>query len=102
MQNIENNALIAEFMGWKEMTHTKSKNWMLSETIDGIEYAKKESSLANMRFNYSWDWLMPVVQKIKACGAMHSGFLYNCLINATLEKTYNDVVGFIKWYNLNK
>lgn len=58
------NEVIASFMGWKEMSHTKNKDWMLSEVIDGDMCAKMQRSISRMEFHTSWDWLMPVVQKI--------------------------------------
>jgi hypothetical protein len=63
MELNESKKMIATFMGWQEMP-TNRKDWMLSETIDGIKYAKKQKSVAHMEFNTSWDWLMPVIEKI--------------------------------------
>ena len=61
----EMNKTIALYMGWKEMSHTKSKNWMLSKVVNGVEYAVNEKSLDAMRFDTSWDWLMPVIDKLR-------------------------------------
>ena len=53
----EGNRLIAEFMGGREYIHkTHFKDWMREEAeLIGIE---------DLRFNTSWDWLMPVIEKI--------------------------------------
>ena len=64
---IENNKLIAEFMGCKEKKHWRDNNetigygfddthitnyWLVSEFIDVVPY------------HFSWYWLMPVLEKI--------------------------------------
>ena len=50
---MENNKLIAEFMGY-EVKHNKC-------------YSPKhnDGTIAPMQFHKSWDWLMPVVEKIR-------------------------------------
>lgn len=105
--------LLAEFMGWKEMSHTKSKNWMLSEIIDGISYAKKECSLSQMQFHKSWDWLMPVCYKIKthqipeiddtdeinhAIMALWKD-ISNAVACINIEMVFNACVNYISWCN---
>lgn len=121
MDTLENNKLIATFMGWKEMSHTKSKNWMLSHVVDGKEYAIREKSLSAMRFVESWDWLMPVVEKIESLN--ENGFdvtIYSDPqvkiddwrnrkeivriskdhgIGSKIEAIYMAVIEFITWYN---
>ena len=55
---MESNLLIAEFMGWrKDSTH----GWLAKNEIDAWQYRD------NYYFKYyvSWDWLMPVVEKIE-------------------------------------
>lgn len=95
------NELIAEFMGGQFLD---SKNWH--------ELHHKE-----MPFEKSWDWLMPVIQKIEQ---IHSStFKYDieeikqnrwpkdkeytdviCLpICTPMVESYQEVVKFIKWYN---
>lgn len=51
-------------------------------------------TLENMKFQTSWDWLMPVVEKIYLLDA-HIDFFR--VIN--FEATYKRVVEFIKEYN---
>jgi hypothetical protein len=80
------------------------------------------------RYRKSWDWLMPVVEKIqsiKDSPGLHSGSTYLVTIkgggcgivadgitdvvkyswkrgNTTIENVYSTVVVFIKWYNQSK
>jgi hypothetical protein len=61
---IEGNKLIALFMGWKEMAHTKLKDWIITEIIESQECTKKQCALHQLKFHSSWDWLMPVGKKI--------------------------------------
>ena len=53
---MKNNKLIAEFMGY-EVKHGKC-------------YSPKynDGTIAPMQFDRSWDWLMPVVEKIESLG----------------------------------
>lgn len=104
------NKLIAEFMG-AEVTELE---------IGDIYYPINGCSvfLRKMKYHESWDWIMPVVEKIEALG-------YGCTIgmgtyvviqddttesgveitrmtdNNKLTGTYEAVVEFIKWYNNN-
>jgi hypothetical protein len=90
-----NNKLIAEFMGMN-----------YGDPIESMEY------------HTSWDWLMPVVEKIEGlrdskgnayrfiidmCNAQIEGANIEILGGAfKLETTYKAVVEFIKWYNEQK
>jgi hypothetical protein len=91
---MKNNKLIAEFMG---MTYGDS--W----------YRK------SMRYNVSWDWLMPVVEKIESLGYEFTIVENRCkvsnntdhsveelfhieTIGSKFKTTYDAVVEFIKNY----
>lgn len=113
------NKLIAEFMGWE---------------ISGPGFPSGYNNPHNLychfedlEFNHSWDWLMPVVEKIENLGfwtkiQAHTSFdnlykscdikkqkprsdgdyLYNYegdWIESKIEAVYNAVVEFIKFYN---
>jgi hypothetical protein len=58
---MENNKLIAEFMG---MTYgdPNDDSVMIQMTSQGNEVVPIES----MKYHISWDWLMPVVEKIES------------------------------------
>ena len=106
MNTIENNKLIAEFMGFK--------NYMSD--------VQQETRMINERdYHLSWDWLMPVVEKIESIGfstqtntigRQHQITQFEIFSGGALvlsvrskskkEATYKAVVEFIKWYNDNK
>ena len=102
----EDNKLIAEFMDMKvstDGTQVKDENWF---------YVDLDST-----FNTSWDWLMPVVERIEEIERIgvhiegtyvsiktdESGKDVEIVRGKTtfskLESTYNAVVEFIKQYN---
>ena len=103
MNTQENNKLIAEFMG-------------ITPNEAGVYHVSKHKgySLDNLLYHTSWDWLMPVVQKIESLGyvfTIQGGKAeYGEMISETqcfiakdkLSSTYKAVVEFIKWHNLNK
>lgn len=114
---LEGNKLIAEFDGWiltdefpdKNRTYTKNGNLELDTTF---------------KYHTSWDWLMPVVDKIEKKGCIIE-ISYSivcmcriCIIGKKYEKAFNiindnnggiqpisavykSIVEFIKWYNQN-
>lgn len=68
-----------------------------------------------MEYNLSWNWLMPVVEKIEKLGYRVTIQGLNCWIdthkgaifgtdkkNSKRNSVYIAVVEFIKWYNQNK
>ena len=105
MENIENNKLIAEFMG----------TWIKYRGV-----IKQYPPL----YHTSWDWLMPVVEKVEEVEGFdmmeiqsHSELGHSCTFyfdsddysqqrrmygKNKLAATYKAVVEFIKWYNENK
>ena len=53
-----------------------------------------------LRYHTSWDWLMPVVEKISEVAA--GGITYDIhqtLAVANMEKSYKSIIEFIEWYN---
>jgi len=86
---MNDNKLIAEFMGWNIQNYNELPNnfW---NTIREIDFDVDDG----YRFHNSWDWLMPVVEKIYLLDA-HIDFFR--VIN--FEATYKRVVEFIKEYN---
>lgn len=77
MENIvENNKLIAEFMGLYKGFHAFEY-----ESGQIPEWAEKEESntlfLTDLKYHNSWDWLMPVVEKIgKLPNFLHPNGMY--------------------------
>ena len=97
----ENNKLIAEFMGC-----THPFNDLTDATLYNVSHGTFE--LSDLRYDVSWDWLMPVVQKI-GDEYYNTPFdeTYSHLTEQyeniwTLEDTYRAVVEFIKDQNTIK
>jgi len=114
MNTQENNKMIAEFMG---IVYPKLDNVIV---IDNVVIKENELS-----YHTSWDWLMPVVDKIESFqdgedGDSMRGHLYNFRIeqhfvyildgesmdviiemngDSKLDATYNAVVEFINQLN---
>ena len=113
MSNQENNKIIAEFMGLE-----------LEETLEGLfVYARKEQSpiklndirtefyeVHELQYHISWDWLMPVVERIKDMNYTIKhidrkalGQIDNVLTcDLRRENLYDAIVEFINEYNKNK
>ena len=107
------NKLIAEFMGVNIITIDdvrKNKNPYFSSADGYLE--------DDIKYNSSWDWLMPVVEKIENFGfeffivedrvkiAHNTDHSIDVIIDFTSgrgknETAYQAVVEFIKWYNEN-
>jgi hypothetical protein len=116
---MKNNKLIAEFMGLTtEVFNSGNLNYYFKEFNSGTWYEEHELS-----YNTSWDWLMPVVEKIectKTDDEDNSDRFFNVMIevfecningrdicicengNTKLEATYRAVVKFINQYNFNE
>ena len=78
---MENNKLIAEFMGM-------DTNWVAKSTDDTYNYHE------------SWDWLMPVISKIETVGrGWFPHELHTSLMKNDIDNAYGTVVEFIKEYN---
>ena len=74
---MENNKLIAEFMG--------------------VKYPMLKGS--DLQYHTSWDWLMPVIRKIEDGGLDPHELIDKALESRVIEDTYNEVVDTIKTYN---
>ena len=125
----ENNKLIAEFMEiemfGEEKDHTEAL--LICSALDlsvnpctHFENVQETVHLDDMKFDSSWDWLMPVVDKIQeeyGDGEEHisiqppntcsltpfRGALYKSFYGKTTKQaTYEAVVEFIKWHEERK
>lgn len=115
----EDNRVIAEFMGLELSVFDDSP-----KNFSSLKHYKNE-----LKYHSSWEWLMPVVEKIEKIFDEHDGYygVYissnSCSIEGTLlhkalkdsaygavyynqvvledklSSTYQAVVMFIKWYN---
>tara|TARA_R100001443_G_scaffold105969_1_gene115197 strand:+ start:518 stop:883 length:366 start_codon:yes stop_codon:yes gene_type:complete len=93
------NILIAEFM---------QKG---SEGFGLYDYNGKHYKLYELKYHTDWNWLMPVVDKIKSISGKlptHIGNIpndedweSNNFLSTNIEETYRAVIEFIKDYNQN-
>lgn len=100
---------IAEFMELETDNEPHLAHRRTVYLVNGYWYP-----LRKLKYNTSWDWLMPVIKKIKgmhldilnqphvlgymkAAGAMNSG-----LITLEIDKAHKGVYEFLIWYNQNK
>ena len=92
------NKLIAEFMGLPKVPCLiGTENGIITE---GYKHSMVDVPIttSGMQYKYSWDWLMPVVDKIdnylyKNAGKV--GYFDECLHSNDLEVRYQAVVEFI-------
>jgi hypothetical protein len=102
MNTQENNKLIAEFMQSIED----------GLYLDGLYFYEGRYYDTNMEFHKSWDWLMPVVNKIRSVDCEfdieqigvcdwgdENNPTYISHYEFDLDLTYNAVVEFIKQHN---
>ena len=121
---LNGNKLIAEFMGWTTKSryhHIKQRKvleWIVPENSNNIYYEFNDGYLEcfEERFHESWDWLIPVVEKIEKeyevsiidneCEICTTGYKIKVLVsvvsNSKIEAVYKAVIKFIEWYNENK
>ena len=88
---MENNKLIAEFMGMK---------YSDKRSFDNGEWTHSIKSLS--KFQTSWDWLMPVIEEIDHLQHEPIQSIEDALATRCIGDTYNAVVEFIKTYNDEK
>ena len=99
---MENNGLIAKFMGQK-----KNKNGKYDIPKHPYEYHWMGNSYdyfpENMRYDQSWDWLMPVVSKITRNESYIDNEYRESILDTIpygiIEDSYKVVIEFIEWYN---
>ncbi len=91
MNTQENNKLIAEFMGLEK------ENGLYLFTTPMDDYKTD-----TLYFDTSWDWLMPVAEKIMWDNDIEDSQCTNiaeALCDAKIDRVYDAVVEFIKQYN---
>jgi hypothetical protein len=111
MENLtENNKLIAEFMGLAYSTKYQYEGW-----YKNANFNNRICDYDGLKYHSSWDWLMPVVEKIESLSFVISfeiGRKYveikpvrelrDCFYiegKTKIEAVYNACVEFIEWYN---
>jgi len=88
------NKLIAEFMGC-----THPFNEVTDATLYNVSHGTFE--LSELRYDVSWDWLMPVVQKCIRTGDNTDEWdnIFDALSLLSINAVYEEVVEFIKNQN---
>jgi hypothetical protein len=113
MENLENNKLIAEFMGFELQTNPKERWFGQYFTTPNEAWSNRIELLL---FDTDWNWLMEVVKKIEELGndvlittnyiqiAFDEGeqFIVMEDFNIKITSVYDACIKFIKWYNENK
>lgn len=112
---IDGNKLIAEFLCFKY--RNQAKYWGRYPLDDNSFLSLKgEVEMHSLKFHSSWDWLMPVVEKIESLNFTTSIYHLPKTLNTVkilsggadvvgvngetkIEAIYKTVVEFIKWYN---
>ena len=89
----DSNKLIAEFMGMK-LGDDKSVFY------DDAENLHPPTLVDELQFHTSWDWLMPVVDKVEQVNEGVPQQLIHLSLFSTINEVYEAVVEFIK--NQNK
>ena len=91
------NKLIAEFMGMN--IHHNDKSMMVKSTSQGNEVVPIDS----LEYDSSWDWLMPVIDKIQDKFLEHPELEYEFdeirLSVPDIQQTHYLITEFIKQYN---
>jgi len=92
---MEDNKLIAEFMGY--IKYSEQHHDLYCEETGELGEFK------NLQYHTSWDWLMPVVSKIarneEYFENVWSERLFDIVPFGRIEEVYEVVVEFIKEYN---
>tara|TARA_R110000824_G_scaffold28206_6_gene95072 strand:- start:1806 stop:2102 length:297 start_codon:yes stop_codon:yes gene_type:complete len=92
---MNDNKLIAEFMGHEPIVKGDDVYYELNEI--------RLTSADDLRYHTSWDWLMPVVEKIMWDNDIEDNQCTNiadALCDAKIDRVYEAVVDFIREYNL--
>jgi hypothetical protein len=121
----KNNILIAEFMGTRVFNNIVI---CFEGTLTHNERCLHGYNIAQAEYNMSWDWLIPVVEKIESIEDNYHGHFgvhivsnsctiqatnfrsdkqildpphyFNCVtLDSKLESTYLMAIRFITWYN---
>ena len=130
MNTTENNKLIAEFMGYKQDVNGKYEIIEDFDIVENIQtyvedddYRVVEGGFVivnfmpeEMRFHTSWDWLMPVVSKVREMynrceiGGIENGVNVEEMLEVIAQgcvevhilQVHKGLSELIKWYNENK
>ena len=91
---MKDNKLIAEFMGW----NTTDCDEIFTEPAGMME----RYTTAEMEFQTSWDWLMPVIENIDHLQYESVKGIEDALSTRHIGDTHKAVVEFIKTHNAKR
>jgi len=100
---MNDNKLIAEFMGAKPFVLGGSTEYEMYGVLDCIEDGANEKHYFiddEMRFHESWDWLKPVVDEIEQVNEGVPEQMLHVSLYSTIDEVYEAVVYFIQEYRL--
>ena len=85
--------LIAAFDGWNP--------WVDEGGIQLLKKGDHVQDVHSMKYNSSWDWLMPVIEKVKSVTQEPEELdtLRDTLWWGSMEDIFNEVVDYIKRIN---
>lgn len=106
MKTEEGNKLIAEFLGAKcHKGIGELKKHTYAKFPDNSDECGMTLNIEKLKYHYSWDWLMPVVKRIRL-GLGGDSYWFDhfneALDSVDIEKIWMATVGFIKWNNEQK
>jgi len=104
---MNNNKLIAEFMGYPPMTDAvddRTIAYDVGGSVMNINNTHNENDdnvfhPDDMKFHTSWDWLMPVIENIDHLQYARVKGIEDALSTRHIGDTHKAVVEFIKEYN---
>jgi hypothetical protein len=103
----EGNKLIAEFMGFRVF----DKRYPRNHGIGAPEAEWRDCIVQKTKYHSSWDWLMPVVEKIEGLensddyevdifsNCCDIGGIIEAVGKTKIDATYKAITQFIQWYN---
>jgi len=106
---LKGNILIAEFMQFTQWVD--SNRFMGYRNLDISKYNAQQEGMGSkphavhfneLKFHSSWDWLIPVVKKIKKYNSINPLRVADVMISYAridIDELFERVVYFIKWYN---
>jgi DNA replication protein DnaC len=115
MTTIENNKLIAEFMGGLFNKHSNkygigNAEYITIGKLNNVVKAINHYDIVDLKYHNNWNWLMEVVEKIESLSEEQKVINFSRqnksifdfkLTESKIEATYNACIEFIKWYNEN-
>jgi len=97
--NTENNKIIAEFMGIKELVTE-------SQFLSMEHKSHNPTIIEYLRYDTDWNSLIPVIEKCRESQIFGSQRLIDNidkrLLKLDILATYSNVVDFINWHNQQK